>query len=107
MAISSSIIAGSKRTRSPSTLAPAFFSMSRACGSVKSMPISESTFSEARWIDSSSSAETISIGGNRRFSLRRGSCGTALRPPPPPRRPPPSRRGCGGSVLEYRCCVTC
>ena len=35
---------------------------SRASGSRKSMPISESTRSEPRWIDSSSSAERISVG---------------------------------------------
>ena len=46
--ISSSIIAASKRTRSPCTSAPAAFNMSRASGNVKSMPISESTRSEAR-----------------------------------------------------------
>ena len=35
---------------------------SRASGSRKSIPISASTRSEARWIDSSSSAETTSVG---------------------------------------------
>ena len=54
----------SKRTRSVpgSTRAPAAASRSRASSSRKSMPISSRTWSEASWIDSSSSAETTSVG---------------------------------------------
>ncbi len=62
--ISSSTMSRSKRTRSlpGSTRAPAAASNARASGSRKSMPSSSSTRRDARWIDSSSSAETTSVG---------------------------------------------
>ena len=60
--IVSTTMSGSKRTRSPSTLAPAAASRSRDPASRKFIPISARIRSDASWIDSSSSAETTSVG---------------------------------------------
>ena len=65
-AISSRIMSLSKRTRSlPSrTSAPCSFMILRAPSCSTSTPISFSTRSEARWIDSSSSSEISLVGAN-------------------------------------------
>ena len=70
VAMRSTTIAGSKRRRSPSAVAPAATSSSRASASRKFMPISARIRNDASWIDSSSSAETTSVGRTRRRGWR-------------------------------------
>src|SRR5690606_9041119 len=91
----------SKRTRSePSrTSAPCSFISRRASGCSTSTPISFSTLSEARWIDSNSSAEIRSVGGNGMRNCLKGGCSNAPELPARlPARPPRRDRSAAGAA---------
>ena len=114
--IRSSTMSGSNRTLgpSPSTVAPAACSSRRASASRKSIPMSRRMRSEARWMESSSSSETTSVGRRRIVGWAHGRCsgtgpGRAVSPPRRPRRraattsgwPPaaPDPAGAGGTAV--------
>ena len=84
---------GSNLTRSPSTWQPTSTSWRRAVSSRKSIPVSARTLSEALWMASSSSSETLRSGSNGRRGWVHGGCSATtsrvlVRPLRRPRRPP-------------------
>ena len=97
--IASKIRLRSKRTRSEPALtsAPAFLRMARAPSCMKSMPISSRICSEVLWIASSSSSDTMGVGGMRCFKWRYLAVDGAVRTVPLPR---PARRRAGAAVVS-------